>query len=71
MHGDGVKSVVAVTVNSKEETLKTFVPITSKNSASAADGMKRGIRNKKIRLIFAVFGSDSVPMLVYYDKIST
>ncbi len=56
-------------MKSKEE--KTFVPITSKNSASAEDGMKRGIRNKKIRVIFAVFGSDSVPMLVYIDKIST
>jgi hypothetical protein len=34
--GGGVNSVntVDVTVNSKEETLKTFVPITPKNSAS-------------------------------------
>ncbi len=32
--GWGEKSIVDVTVNSKKETLKTFVPITSKNSAS-------------------------------------
>ncbi len=29
----GVKSVIEVTVNSQEKTWKTFVPITSKNSA--------------------------------------
>ncbi len=32
--GRGVKSVVEVTVNSKEETLKTVLPIRSKKSAS-------------------------------------
>ncbi len=32
--GGGVNPLVEVTVNSKEQTLKTFVQITSKNSAS-------------------------------------
>jgi hypothetical protein len=32
--GGRVKSVVEVTVNSKEENCKIFVPVTSKNSAS-------------------------------------
>jgi hypothetical protein len=32
--GGGVKRLVEVAVNSKEENFLTFVPITSKNSAS-------------------------------------
>jgi hypothetical protein len=37
--GGGNLLVEVVTVNSKEETLKTFVPITSENSASGLPGI--------------------------------
>ncbi len=42
--GRGIKSIIEVTVNSKVETLKIFVPNTSKNSASGLTGVIRPLR---------------------------
>ncbi len=35
---EGVNPLVEMTVSSKEKTLKPFVPITTKNSASTVEG---------------------------------
>jgi hypothetical protein len=63
--GRRVKFVVEVTVNSKEETLKTFVPITYKNSASVALKVSRTptvIINMRRYPPFILLASSTVPL---------
>jgi hypothetical protein len=43
---------VEVTVNSKEETLKTFMSITSKNSASILYNLRDSIGVKRKTIVF-------------------
>jgi hypothetical protein len=48
--GGGVNPLVGVTVNSKRKTLKNFVPITFKNSASDLVGPCNG-QDQKFRVL--------------------
>jgi hypothetical protein len=55
--------LVEVTVNSKEETLKTFVPITSKNLVTVHEG-EIWLRNA--RLLFVMYINCKIILVTFF-----